>query len=74
MIISDFYVSIVRDILRGIVQDCAARETVAQNVYQEILNEEISEVLRSYSQQMLMKRRFQDEVFEDIIDTIITGE
>ena len=74
MIVSDFYVSIVKDIIRGIIEDCAARENVAQTAFEEFLNEEISQILRSYSQQMLMKRRFYDEVFDDIIDTIITGE
>ena len=70
MIISNFYFNLIKDLIRGIVEEVIHHEKITLELTQTILNEQITSLLTK-SCQMVMA---EDTIFNSLVDCLIKGK
>ena len=70
MIITDFYFTLIKDLIRGIVEEIIHHEKITLELTQSILNEQITTLLTKSCQMVLVE----DTTFNSLVDDLIKGK
>lgn len=73
MIISDFFFTLIRDLIRGIVEEVIHHERITLELTQSILNEQISSLLNQCCRLVLVRDQFERDTFYSVLDLVVKG-
>ena len=70
MIITDFYFTLIKDLIRGIVEEVIHHKKITLELTQTILNEQITNLLTKSCQAVLTE----NFLFNTLVDDLIKGK
>ena len=73
MIISDFFFTLIRDLIRGIVEEVIHHERITLELTQTILNEQITSLLTQCCSLVLIRDQLERDSFYSVLDAVVKG-
>ena len=73
MIISDFYHTLVRDLITTMVERALLHQQVTLEITQSIINEYMVEILRQCAEDVHRNITHQHDTYDSVVDSVIRG-